>query len=121
MGEGDGGGEGFARFGHGIAGADGFPELLSGLGIEGEDVAVVGVVLFAFLNACEIKGFVALKDLNIEAVLREHEAACIRPLNGEAPVVLLHIGFPNFLAAEIKGDQIPGAKVKDGQRAIGDG
>lgn len=117
----DRGGEGFEAFGDGVGGANDFPEVLAGGGVEGEDVGGHVFAGGAFGEALEVKGGVALKDLDVELAAVEQGAGAVGPLGAESAVGLGQVAIPEGIAVEIEGGEFGVGEQEDDALAIGGG
>ncbi len=121
----DGAAEGFEGFDGGEAGAHVLPDVLTGGGVEGEDVAAHILACGAFFELLlEFEGLVALEHLDVELAAVDGGAAAIGPLGGEGTVRLFEVTLPHDFTAEIarSGDgigkeEINAVAIRGGGRA----
>ena len=85
VGERDGRAEGFERFRDGVRRADVFPQILTRLRINREQVGVIVWI------AATVHRHVALKNLEVKSAVGERGAGGVGPLIGKRPVVLLDV------------------------------
>ena len=109
----------FAALLGGIGGAEGFPEVLAGLGIDAQQEGIpVGLTVESRI----VRGhFLALEDRQVEAAIMQQRAGPVDPHEPQASEVFAEVARPEGLSIEIEGREVARAEECVNPFAIGNG